>query len=153
VESSLSEALIYYQRFSRMLVAECGHALAVQRAPEIAQLHESGTSGLSGIRTCNSRVGANTAVAPLFIGARPAYLAAMKILTQCDRVDGEIPRRARARIASSANAARLVKLRVATTNRGAAPGSSGRRVGGASVFPLLALEVSTRLDRWTRSDT
>ena len=47
-----------------------------------------------GPRTC--QIGANTIVAPLFIGAYPPYRAVMEILTQRDHVDGEMPRRGRA---------------------------------------------------------
>jgi hypothetical protein len=58
-----------------------------------------------GIRAGTSQIGANTIVAPLFIGARPPYRSVMEILTQRDHVDDEMPQRGRARIAGSATAA------------------------------------------------
>jgi hypothetical protein len=59
------------------------------------------------MRPGTSQIGANTIVAPLFIGACEPYRAVMGILTQRERVDAEMPRRGRARIAGSATGARF----------------------------------------------
>jgi hypothetical protein len=94
-----------------------------------------------GYEPCTSRVVANTTVAPLFIGAYPPYRAVMQILTQRDRVDGEMPPRARARIAGSAIAAPFARFADWPASAGV-PGHNGLEFPDAGKFlPTQSLSV------------